>query len=133
VADQRSTWLPFGDRTLALAPLVRSSMPSSTPRHPALASARPLSPSLSLATQTVKAPSPLPPRALRAPRALAFAPRLSSERLHVRLELLHLLHLLAGQDLPEVSRISRDCRHDPDSGEPLRCSILVSFLLSESR
>ena len=47
VADQRSTWLPFGDRTPALAPLVRSSTSSWTPRHPALTQ-RPSTLSLSL-------------------------------------------------------------------------------------
>ena len=93
---------------------------------------------LSLATPTPEAPSPeapspLLPRASRAPCALTCASRHLSERLR------YLLHLLAGRDFPEMSRISQDYRHrvhgrcDPDSGEPRRCSIHASFLLSKSR
>jgi len=55
---------------------------------------------------TPTTPSPLPPRASRAPCALVSAPHLASERLQVCLDILHLLHPLVGRDLPEVSRIS---------------------------
>ena len=82
-----------------------------------------------------KTPSPLPPRASPAPRALASASCFASERLQVRLELLHLLHPSVGRDLLEVSGISQVLRRrvrgrrDIDSGEPRRCSTLASFLL----
>ena len=112
-------------------------MDATTPRtHPALVYSLPSS--LSRLHQA-EAPSPLLPRASQAPRALDSASRLASEHLQVCLELLHLLHLLAGRDLPEVRRISQVRRHrvrgrrDPDSGEPRRCSVLASFLSSESR
>ena len=102
-------------------------------------SARPLSSFLSLALRLAEMSLPLPPRALRAPRDLASASCFASERLQVRLKLLHLLHPSVGQDLPEVSDISRvpRCRvhghRDPDSGEPRCCSILASFLPSKLR
>ena len=99
-------------------------------------SARPFSSFLSLALALAETPSPLPPRASPAPRALASASCFASERLQVRLELLHLLHPSVGRDLPEVSGISQVLRRrvrgrrDTDSGEPRRCSTLASFLLS---
>jgi len=136
---QRDTCPPFGARTLAMASLVRSSASSWMPRHTAL-SQRSSTLSLSLSRDSAaEAPSPLPPRASQAPRVLISASHLASERLRVRLELLHLLHPSVGRDLPEVSRISRVCRRrvhsrrDPNSGEPRRCSVLASSLPSESR
>ena len=135
----RSTWVPFGACTPVLAPLARSSTPSWTPCHPAITKRPSIrSASLSLATPMVEVPLPLPPKALRAPRALAFVSHHLSGRLRVRLKLHHLLHLLAIRDSSEVSRISQDShsrvhgRRDPDSGEPRRCSIPASILLAKS-
>ena len=68
-------------------------------------STRPLSSFSSLALSLAETPSLLPPRAWQALRALASASCLASERLHVRLMLLHLLHPSVGRDLPEVSDI----------------------------
>ena len=136
---QSDTCPPVGARTPALAPLVMSSALAWTPRRPALTRRRPLSSFPSLALRLAETPSPLSPRASQAPRALASPSCFASERLQVRLELLHLLHPSVGQDLPEVSDISRvprrrvHSRRDPDSGEPRRCSILASFLPSELR
>ena len=108
MADQRSTWLQFVDRTPALAPLIRSSTLSWTPRHPALTQRSSiLSLPLSRATPTVETTSPLSPRAPRASSARVFASHLASKRLQVRVELLHLLHPFVGRDLLEVSCISR--------------------------
>jgi len=108
VADQRGTWLPFVDRTPALGPLVRLSTPSWTPRHPALTQRSSiLSLPLSRATSTAETPSPLSPRAPQASPARVPASHHASERLQVRLKLLHLLHPLVGRDLSEVSWISQ--------------------------
>ena len=137
------SWMPSTTPVRHLAPVRRAlallvSALAWTPRRPALTQ-HPSILSLSLSrSRQAKAPSPLPPRASQAPRTLASASCRASERLQVRLELLHLLHPSVGRDLPEVSDILRvrrrrvHGRRDPDSGEPRRCSILASFLPSES-
>ena len=103
MADQHSTWLPFGDRTPALAPLIRSSTSSWTPRRPALTQR------LSILSLPLSRDSDGESAIAIAAESFASSsrPRLASERLHVRLELLHLIHPLVGRDIPEVSRISR--------------------------
>ena len=70
----RSTWLPFGTRTLALAPLVSPSTPSWTPRHPRTRPAPPHSLCLSLSrVSDGRGDIAIAPSASWAPRALSFA------------------------------------------------------------
>jgi len=136
------SWTPSATSVRQMVP-VRRQRPRSSGRRrwhgrhgaPHSLSARPFSSSSLSRSLWRKTSSPLPPRALPALHALASVSRFASERLQVRLELLHLLHPLVGRDLPEVSGISQVLRRrvrgrrDTDSGEPRRCSTLASFLL----
>jgi len=89
-------------------------------------------------SSTAEAPSLLPSRALRAPRAFFLTSCHLSERHRDHLELRLPLHLLVARDRPEVSRISQvhrrlvRGRRDSNSGELHRCSIPTLFLPFES-